>query len=251
MPHDTGRVPILVREVVVPEKSGLPRLEPVGREQAAPSALVLVLHGGRAHGRESGERKRLTYRRMLPFARALRSAGPAVYMLRYRFRGWNAPAKDALRDAQWALGELAERYPGVPVVLVGHSMGGRAALGAAGASHVVAVCALAPWLDGTDPVMQLGGRTVLIAHGDRERWTDPAESYRFAIAAKERGVAICRFDVPGAGHFMIVRAHDWHSLTRRFVTGVLGIEPVDPAIANALRQPTPSGLRAVLDGAHT
>jgi alpha-beta hydrolase superfamily lysophospholipase len=226
-------------------------LEPVGREQAAPSALVLVLHGGRARSRESGERKRLTYRRMVPFARALAGTGPSVYMLRYRFRGWNAPGKDALRDAQWALGELAEQYPGVPVVLVGHSMGGRAALGAAGASNVVAVCALAPWLDGSDPVVQLDGRTVLIAHGDRERWTDPAESYRYALRAKERGVRVCRFDVPGAGHFMLTRVRDWHTLTRRFVLGVLGIEPVDPAIANALHQPTPSGLRAVFHGAHT
>lgn len=235
----------------MPDKSGLPRLEPVGREQAAPSALVLVLHGGRAHSRESGERKRLTYRRMVPFARALAGTGPSVYMLRYRFRGWNAPAKDALRDAQWALGELAEQHPGVPVVLVGHSMGGRAALGAAGASNVVAVCALAPWLDGSDPVVQLDGRTVLIAHGDRERWTDPDESYRYALRAKERGVRVCRFDVPGAGHFMLTHVRDWHALTRRFVLGVLGIEPVDPAIANALHQPTPSGLRAVLHGAHT
>jgi acetyl esterase/lipase len=226
-------------------------LEPVGRQQVAPSALVLVLHGGRAHSRESGERKRLTYRRMVPFARALADTGPSVYMLRYRFRGWNAPGKDALRDAQWALGELAEQYPGVPVVLVGHSMGGRAALGAAGASNVVAVCALAPWLDGSDPVVQLDGRTVLIAHGDRERWTDPDESYRYALRAKERGVRICRFEVPGAGHFMLTRVRDWHTLTRRFVLGVLGIEPVDPAIANALHQPTPSGLRAVLHGAHT
>ncbi len=135
------------------------------------------------------------------------------------------------------------------MVLLGHSMGGRAALGAAGASNVVAVCALAPWLDGSDPVVQLDGRTVLIAHGDRERYTDPAASYAFALRAKERGVRVCRFDIPGAGHFMIVRSRDWHALTRRFVLGALGIEPVDPVIANALSQPTPSGLRAVLSGA--
>lgn len=235
----------------MPEKSGLPRIEPVGPEHAYPSALVLVLHGGRAHSRESGERKRLTYRRMIPFAREIAAEGPAVYVLRYRYRGWNAPARDALRDAQWALAELASRHPGVPVVLLGHSMGGRAALGAAGAANVVAVCALAPWLDGTDPVVQLDGRTVLIAHGDREHYTDPAQSYRYAVRAKERGVRICRFDVPGAGHFMVVRSREWHALTRRFVLGVLGIEPVDPVIANALHQPTPSGLRAVLHGAHT
>jgi alpha-beta hydrolase superfamily lysophospholipase len=230
----------------VPDKSRLPRIEVVGREQATPSAVVLVLHGGRANGRESAERKGLAYLRMVPFGRTLAGAGLGVYMLRYRHRGWNGPAKDAERDARWALDEIAQRHPGVPVVLVGHSMGGRAALGAADAPNVVAVCALAPWLDGSDPVAQLAGRTVLIAHGDRERWTDPGESYDYAVRAKRVTDRVARFDVHGAGHFMISRAGDWHSLVRRFVLGVTGIEPEDPEIANALRQPAPSGLRAAL-----
>ena len=169
-----------------------------------------------------------------------------MFLLRYRYRGWNAPAKDAQRDAQWALDQLGRRFPDVPVVLVGHSMGGRAALGAAGAANVIAVCALAPWLDPSDPVAQLAGRTVLIAHGDRERYTDPQQSYAYAVRAKERGVRICRFDVPGAGHFMLTRVADWHGLIRRFVLGAAGIEPEDPMIANALRQPTASGLRTPL-----
>lgn len=228
----------------MPDKSRLPRIEAVGAELAAPVAVVLVLHGGKSHSRDSGDRKRLTYRRMVPFARMLErhGHGTAVFMLRYRYRGWNAPAKDPLRDAQWALDELGTRYPGVPVALVGHSMGGRAALGAAGARNVVAVCALAPWLDDSDPVDQLAGRTVLIAHGDRERWTDPRASFDYALRAKERGVPICRFDVHGAGHYMLYRAGDWQSLVRRFVLGELGIEPVDPEIANALAQPTAGGL---------
>lgn len=233
----------------MPGTTVLPRLDPVGRQRVAPDALVLVLHGGRARSRESGGRKSLAYRRMVPFARSLAAAGPTVHLLRYRFRGWNAPAQDALRDARWALGELAARHPGVPVALVGHSMGGRAALHAAGAGNVVAVCALAPWLDGSDPVDQLDGRTVLIAHGDRERWTDPTESFAYALRAKERGVRICRFDLPGAGHSMIGRARDWHRLTRGFVLGELGVAPVDPAIADALREPTRDGLRAQLPGA--
>lgn len=233
----------------MPDNFRLPRIEPVGRAQAAPPAVALVLHGGRATSRGNGGRPRLAYLRMLPFARALAGTGPAVFMLRYRYRGWNAPAKDALRDAHWALDELDNRYPGVPVVLVGHSMGGRAALGAAGARNVVAVCALAPWLDGSDPVIQLDGRTVLVAHGDQERYTDPGLSYDYAVRAKERGVRICRFDVRGAGHFMLNRAGDWHSLVRRFVLGAVGIEPEDPEIADALHQPTSSGLRTELSAA--
>jgi pimeloyl-ACP methyl ester carboxylesterase len=230
----------------VPDPTRLPRLEPVGAEPATPAAVVLVLHGGRAGSREPGDRKRLTYLRMLPIARMLAGPDRAVFLLRYRFRGWNGPAQDARRDAEWALDQLARRFPGVPVVLVGHSMGGRAALGAAGAPNVVAVCALAPWLDGSDPVRQLDGRTVLIAHGDRERYTDPRESYAYALRAKQRGVRICRFDVPGGGHFMITRAREWHLIVYRFVLGLLGVEPEDPVIANALRQPATSGLRSIL-----
>ena len=59
---------------------------------------------------------------------------------------------------------------------------------------------------------------------------------------------ICRFDVPGGGHFMISRAGDWHAIVCRFVLGLLGVEPEDPVIANALRQPAASGLRSALSG---
>lgn len=228
--------------------SRLPRIEPVGPPPSAPPAVVLVLHGGRARSRESGERRRLTYWRMVPFARGLARRGLGVYLLRYRYRGWNGPARDAERDARAGIAEIGARHPGVPVVLVGHSMGGRAALGAAGAAGVVAVCALAPWLDGTDPVEQLAGRTVLIAHGDRERWTSPVASFEYAVRAKRVTDRVARFGVPGAGHFMLNRAGAWHRLVDRFVLGVTGVEPEDPEIANALRQPTPAGLRAVLAG---
>jgi alpha-beta hydrolase superfamily lysophospholipase len=231
----------------------LPRLEPVRRPAAHGPAVVLVLHGGRATSHESGERRRLTYWRMLPFARDLAGAGLPVFVLRYRVRGWNAPVRDALRDAQWALGELHRRYLGTPVVLVGHSMGGRAALGAAGAPNVSAVCALAPWLDGSDPVRQLAGRAVLIAHGDQERWTDPGNSYAYAVRAKAVTSQVARFSLPGAGHFMIARRRDWAALVRRFVLGTAGIEPMDPRITNAFTQPSPEGLAIKLadrPGAH-
>ena len=62
-----------------------------------------------------------------------------------------------------------------------------------------------------------------------------AESYAYALRAKKAGVAICRFDLPGAGHFMLGRIGDWNALVRRFVVGVTGVEPLHAAIANALR----------------
>lgn len=233
------------------------RLEPVGTTGPEPAAVVLLAHGGKAHSTAPARRRGLAYWRMLPFARALERAGRghrtghgsgiAVYLLRYRVRGWNGPAADAHVDAVRALAELAERHPGRPVVLVGHSMGGRAVLRAAGAPGVVAVCGLAPWLDATDPVDQLAGRSVLIAHGDRERMTDPAASYAYALRARRVTDRVARFDVHGDGHAMLRRAGDWTALVRRFVLGELGAEPRDPSITNAMAEPAPAGLRAALD----
>jgi pimeloyl-ACP methyl ester carboxylesterase len=229
-------------------EDALPRIDPVGRGPGDPAGVALVLHGGQANSRASTERKRLAYLRMLPFARVLARADRrlGVYLLRYRYRGWNHPSMDALRDAQWALNEIARRHSDVPVVLVGHSMGGRAALHAAGAPNVRAVAALAPWLDGTDPVRQLAGRTALLAHGDLDTRTDPRRSYAYAVAARAVTDRVCRFEMPGGDHAMLRRAGAWHALVRRFVLGELGLAAEDPVITQALRAPTPDGLRVAL-----
>jgi pimeloyl-ACP methyl ester carboxylesterase len=220
----------------------LPRLEPVSTP-AGPRAVVLVAHGGQSRSHESGERRRLSYWRMVPFARALARPGLAVYLVRYRFRGWNGADRDAARD----VAELLRTD--LPTALVGHSMGGRAVLHAAGSPQVRAVAALAPWLDGSDPVEQLAGRSVLIAHGDRERTTDPRESLAYARRAKQVTDRVARFVVRGDGHAMLRRAPEWHRLVARFVLAELGIEPEDPVITNALRKPTPGGLDVPLEGA--
>jgi alpha-beta hydrolase superfamily lysophospholipase len=210
----------------------LPRLEAVGRPPATTAGVVLVLHGGSETSQSSAGPRGAAYLRMVPFARMLarrgRSVGAQVYLLRYRYRGWNEPERDPVQDTQWALRELAARHPAIPVVLVGHSMGGRAALQAAGAPDVVGVCALAPWVVATDPVDHLAGRTVLIAHGARDTRTDPRESLAYARRAAELTDRVEYREVRGAGHAMLRRAGTWSALVRRFVLGVLGRGSVRP-----------------------
>ncbi|MEU5695613.1 alpha/beta fold hydrolase [Actinosynnema sp. NPDC020468] len=215
-------------------------------------AVVLVLHGGRQHGYGRVHRRRLAYLRMVPYARAIsRRAGDrgvAVWLLRHRYRGWNAPHEHPVVDARWALARIRAEHPGVPIVLVGHSMGGRTALRVGGERGVVGVCALAPWVEPGEPYRQLAGQFVLIAHGDRERMTDPAQSLAFAVRVKTVSDRVARFAVLGDGHAMLRRAADWTRLVVDFVTGALEIEPVAPDIANALREPAPGGLDVPLGG---
>jgi pimeloyl-ACP methyl ester carboxylesterase len=186
----------------------------------------------------------------VPFGGALRRAGRrdglAVWLLRYRYRGWNEPDRDPVSDARWALQRVRESHPAVPVVLLGHSMGARVGLYVADDPAVVAVCALAPWIEHGDPVAQLRGKSLLIAHGDLERVTSPAVSVDYAQDARQVSDRVCRFDVHGDGHAMLRRARDWTRLVRRFVLAELGMRPMDQQIAAAMAAPAERGLRVPL-----
>ena len=221
-----------------------PRLRKRGATGADVRAAVLVLHGGQENSTAPSAPWQPAYVRMIPFARDLRRApGVTVWQLCNRYRGWNAPDLDPVADARWALERIHQAHPGVPVVLVGHSMGGRVALRVADDPAVAGVCALAPWTPAGEPVAQLADRTVLIAHGDRDRMTDPALSYSYAERAKEVTDAVARFDVRGEGHALLRRYREWTLLVRRFTLGVLGVVEFDREIAEALAKPAPAGLR--------
>ncbi|OLR94075.1 alpha/beta hydrolase [Actinokineospora bangkokensis] len=211
---------------------------------------VLVLHGGRERSRGRVTPLQLAHLRMVPFARDLHRHGArrgvAVHLLQNRYRGWNAPDLDPVQDARWALAELRRLHGRVPVVLVGHSMGGRVALRVADDDDVVAVVGLAPWCEPGEPVTHVAGRALLIAHGDRDRTTDPRLSLDFARRARAVTDRVVRFDVAGDGHAMLRRAGRWTRLTTDFALGALGTQPVDPLITNAWGTPSPEGLHVPL-----
>lgn len=215
-----------------------------------PRAVVLVLHGGQETSTERAHRLRPAYLRMLPFAHDLAWAGRradlGVLAMRYRFRGWNGEAMDPVADARVALDRICRRHPDVPVVLVGHSMGGRVALRVAGERGVVGVCALAPWTPASEPVAQLAGRTVLIAHGTHDTVTAPDLSYAYALRAKDVTASTCRFEIRDETHAMLRREREWRSLVRRFTLGVLDVTEMDHVITSALTKSSPGGLRVVL-----
>jgi pimeloyl-ACP methyl ester carboxylesterase len=202
-----------------------------------PRATVLVLHGGKAESRDPVHERQLTVRRMQPFVRDLAALGDdlAVVLLRYRVRGWNGTGTDALADVVFALEAIGNRYGEVPVVLVGHSMGGRAALRAAGHATVRGVVALAPWLPADEPVAQLAGRDVVVLHGSRDLTTSPRASARFTARAAQVARRVVCLHVPWSGHGMVLRAGTWHRLTAAFVAAEVDDTPFDRAEAVARR----------------
>lgn len=213
-----------------------PLLRITTRGEAA-RGVVLLLHGGRVSSRSSVRRGNLTVVRMRMFAPSILAAagdaGIAVAVLRNRYRGWNGRDADPVADALWALREIERRCGAVPVVIVGHSMGGRAALRVAAEPAVRGVVALAPWLPADEPIAQLAGRTVLIAHGDRDSVTSADDSLAYVRRIADVAERVCFWRVPGGRHAMLERPVHWHGLVRDFALGVLEFRPLTQDLADA------------------
>ncbi len=162
---------------------------------------------------------------MRPFAaavtRAVRGRSVLVAEVRYRHRGWNGTRADAARDAATALGDLRERIGPVPVVLLGHSMGGRAALRAAGDPAVRGVVALAPWCPPDEPVEHLGGRRLYLLHDETDRVTSARESWDFVRRARAAGADAVGIPMRTGGHAMLRGADLWHRRAAELTAALL------------------------------
>lgn len=214
--------------------------------------MALLLPDGETESRRRPST--LSYAVQLPFARTLARAGQedglAVHVVHYRRRGWNADA-DPVADTRWAADEVVRRYGDVPVCLVGHGMGGRAALRAGGHEAVTSVLAMAPWLPDADvpepePVKQLAGRRVLIVHGTNDARTDPELSYRLAERAKKANRDTCRFEVHSDGHALRQHRSEVVALAADFIRGSLFSRSYARPVTDAFAAPPPLGLRMPL-----
>ena len=196
---------------------------------SAPRGIALVLHGGAA--RRTPMRvspTQLSVLRMVPIAGRIARAAKgelAVLRLLNSTRGWDAH-HTPVDDVRWALGEVADRFgPDLPVCLVGHSLGGRAALLAAGEDPVISAVALNPWVYPTEGHLDLTGRRVLVVHGDDDRIARPTSS---AAVARDlaRTAEVGYVTVEGGKHAMLRRHGVFDGLAADFaVATLLGRRP--------------------------
>ncbi|MBD8507631.1 alpha/beta fold hydrolase [Hoyosella sp. G463] len=178
------------------------------------NAIVLVLPGGKVRNSRPLRPWHLAAVRMRPFTAALRAVpGLDVTQVSYSQRGWNGDGSTVRADALAILQQRLALYPGTPVVLVGHSMGGRVAAHCASHPAVRGVVALAPWWPQDEGALLGEGQRVHVLHGTADGWTDPAASRRETLRASTAGVEASWHPVEGAGHFMLRDASRWHDWT--------------------------------------
>lgn len=160
---------------------------------------------------------------MIPVALRIARASTdrlAVLRLLNAQRGWEND-HTPVNDVDWALGEVARRFgDGLPVCLVGHSLGGRAALLSAGQPQVHGVVALAPWVASTDSVEHADATPVVIIHGDADRVAVPDRSRRLAQRLS-RDTTVSYVTVSGGTHAMLRHMDAFDGLAARCVMWML------------------------------
>ena len=212
------------------------------------SGVVVVAHGGQSVSTAPTSALQLAVLRMVPLAAAIRHAvrRHPVVVLRPRFavRGWNDAAASPVEDLTRLLDDVRGQFGPVPVVLVGHSMGARAAMRAAGHPSVSAAAGLAPWLPPGEPVDQLAGRRILLAHGTADAVTSAAETWAYAERARAL-TSVTEIEVRAGEHSMLWRAPLWHALAAAFACLSLGLPAPSGLASSALATP-PQTARTVL-----
>jgi pimeloyl-ACP methyl ester carboxylesterase len=213
-------------------RTGGMRLIPVQLPES-PRGIVLVLHGGASRAqRPQVSPAQLSVLRMIPVARRVAQSGRgrlAVFRVLNSMRGWDT-RHTPVADALLALREAREQSGlELPVALVGHSLGGRAALLAAEHPSVRSVVALAPWLYPGDAPRELTGRNILFVHGEHDRVASPERS-----AAVARGLtgadSVAYVSVRRGKHAMLRRADVFETLAAAWVRRtLLGRDPA-PAL---------------------
>lgn len=186
-----------------------------------PAAAVLVLHGGASRpGDPVVSPTQLSVLRMVPVAGRIARTGRdlAVFRVLNSVRGWGS-THTPVHDARWAMGQVREQYGDLPLGLVGHSLGGRAALLAGQEDGVRSVVALNPWVHPTDDA-DLSGREVLVVHGTEDRVALPQRAEQ-VVQRLRRRTSVEWLEVPGGGHAMLRHGSRFETAAADFVSRTL------------------------------
>jgi pimeloyl-ACP methyl ester carboxylesterase len=190
----------------------------VGPVPTGARGLVLMLHGGAEVAPQEIDDRSLAYRRTGwmrdAIARRLGRRSVGIALLRFTVKGWQAggpAAPSPVADARAALDRLRGDHPGLPVVLLGHSMGARTAVWVADHPSVVGVVGLAPWLPPGDPVDQLAGKHLVAAHGSRDRITNARATAAYVRRAREVAASARFVDMGPLGHYLIKGVRRWNA----------------------------------------
>jgi predicted esterase len=184
-----------------------------------PRGIVLVLHGGGSREDPAVSPWQPSVLRMVPVAHAVgRAAGGqlAIFRLLNARRGWE-PAGSRVGDAVWALNRALERVGSdLPACLVGHSLGGRAALMAAGHPAVRSSVALAPWVEPSDLATAVDGRRILVIHGTKDRVARLERARQLAGTLSRQGAEVTFIEVRGGTHAMLAHRRHFDGLAAQF-----------------------------------
>lgn len=187
---------------------------------SSPAVAVLVLPGGTDFSYQPFSRWQPSALRMYPFTASIQArfgASVRVHQAGYRVRGWNGGQASPLPYARHALDRLTRRYPDTPVVLVGHSMGGRLVAQLGDDERVTDILALAPWWQFADWRRIHDGARVLAIHGEGDTVTRPARTAKGIAELAARGLQAEYVPVPGGGHAMLDHVGLWQGAALRFV----------------------------------
>lgn len=136
--------------------------------------------------------------------------GLAFAEVRYRIKSWKRLGL-CIEDTAAAVREVVATGSR-RVLLLGFSMGGAAAIGAAGHPAVTTVLGLAPWIPDRLDLSSLDGKRLAVLHGAWDRYlpgipgVSPASSQRGFERARARGVDGSYELIPRALHPIALRA---------------------------------------------
>lgn len=189
-----------------------------------PDLLVLVCPGGTDFSYEKFSPLQSSALRMYPFTASIQArfgTSVRVHQARYRVVGWNGGQNSPMPYARAALDRLAASHPGIPIALIGHSMGGRIVAQLGADERVSDILALAPWWQFADWRQIHDGARVVAIHGENDTLTRPKRTAKGISELRAKGLDATFISVENGGHAMLDHVPLWHGEALGFVNTAL------------------------------